>query len=1279
MSVAHKLLNIETSIAYEDVDASWKFSREVWMCDVVQAGSEPHKLAALTLQLLSALTPGCIEYYWSKPAAFQQLSEVCKGLANTSRSTRDAEAAIMSVMVELVGVIVMPNHTELNLLSDGKPDAYGVGMIGPDLEVGDTCGALDIRMAWCPAQIVLRRTGPGGQVQYRVHYDGWKKRWDEWVARDSGRIRRDVPNEAPPKRMNLKGGTQIAQANAGKRERVPPASAKTVTSEKDEMSTLSLGMPVKARDEGMGKMGKKQRLEDKGGVFSSTEGTETPKKTVSGQSASSSAATTTASHNNADSEARAGMSPPPANSIAIPPGGLVNIGEKLVAVDCRGVWCECRAVDIRNAKHDKNSMSQLRCRYVGWGSKWDEWIRLESGKVRRLAESAQATTGAKGGDGGRTEGVRSTKPGREAKPRPKPKESIAEKVSLKEAGNDGSKTGSSGANWGPRRRPESDSPKMAAQQVANSKNTTPSSAGGGASGKTKLGGGGRGASKGKVSSSETLAVKTIAAKITFKSGITTVAPGAKKQKQKRLSSANPPLMHVRLRLSGYIGHAKPSGLRYSMRPMTAASVRLDEDTILDRAPTDTRKRKKARSSSHSIVSRAPRASHPEYDDAAFGSGAAPSIPHFAVGDPCWARDIRSRWCHATVRAIATGKAKVHYTGWGKKWDEWKGLDDRPIQVRVYEMLDGDGDFAQQTQEAAMPISAMQVIAHDVGGKWVGSGGSRTKRKAGGSGGDDCYGARRAKRDRPAAAGKWEASSCQYGPCRPSFGGYAFQSQSDGTMMQRDDLCTAGGQHGLGGAFDPVQAPQRWAGSPHPAPYMDMGLYDGGDSGIPASDRVMPADGPFDIDAAIAKGAPSLASLDESALRDKLKSLQLTRDFLRTLQTTPQLMARTQHYFVRLNMGSRFFLYVAAQIVQINGDELQEYTPLISYRPNQLSHSQNSRNFTHIPPQDTHRFALRPQVRGVDKHLPLNVQRTKLAYVSNAQFKDDEITEVIRKLRARHIRDMPLSHVDQMIAVRREMTKHAGCAAACGSTSISAAGTSNGGDAPSQAVVAQPLQRLPAAAQGPVLAQVPIIPPTSMLMAPPRFACCDPASTTPYTIQASAGLGFTHHAVIMQGDTNASHVPGGFPNPAQFQMAPLAPPTGSLLADGPDGISGDAGQRPKMACCGTGSAPFVMPQMGYEWQSAGYADQMAPMRQPCLETLHSAWQSSQQRLRGGWAQSFRSDTIVPLPNEQHEQHTQHEQHEQQVQQVLQVQQVQEQEEKQQQEQPGHQHGAFSTSV
>ena len=55
-------------------------------------------------------------------------------------------------------------------------------------------------------------------------------------------------------------------------------------------------------------------------------------------------------------------------------------------------------------------------------------------------------------------------------------------------------------------------------------------------------------------------------------------------------------------------------------------------------------------------------------------------------------------------------------------------------------------------------------------------------------------------------------------------------------------------------------------------------------------------------------------------------MQLSRDVLRTVQQTPSLLRSTTNYFVRLNMGSRHFMYVAAQIVHISGDELQVRSP-----------------------------------------------------------------------------------------------------------------------------------------------------------------------------------------------------------------------------------------------------------------------------------------------------------------------------------------------------------------
>ena len=56
----------------------------------------------------------------------------------------------------------------------------------------------------------------------------------------------------------------------------------------------------------------------------------------------------------------------------------------------------------------------------------------------------------------------------------------------------------------------------------------------------------------------------------------------------------------------------------------------------------------------------------------------------------------------------------------------------------------------------------------------------------------------------------------------------------------------------------------------------------------------------------------------------LLGLQVTRDFLRTLQrcTTSATTMNTQGFFVRLNMGTRYFMYVPAQIVNVAGDQVQ---------------------------------------------------------------------------------------------------------------------------------------------------------------------------------------------------------------------------------------------------------------------------------------------------------------------------------------------------------------------
>ena len=129
MSLPHRLLAIETAIAFEDVHDSWRFAREAWLCEVVAAAREPQTLAALTLQLLGALTAGCIAHYWKQPARFKKLTETAAQLA---RSTRDSTgAAVKAVIAELEAAITPPDDADGDV-SLRKAAASGVVGLGPD-------------------------------------------------------------------------------------------------------------------------------------------------------------------------------------------------------------------------------------------------------------------------------------------------------------------------------------------------------------------------------------------------------------------------------------------------------------------------------------------------------------------------------------------------------------------------------------------------------------------------------------------------------------------------------------------------------------------------------------------------------------------------------------------------------------------------------------------------------------------------------------------------------------------------------------------------------------------------------------------------------------------------------------------------------------------------------------------------------------------------------------------------------------------------------------------
>mgnify|MGYP006100620833 CR=1 FL=1 len=54
--------------------------------------------------------------------------------------------------------------------------------------IGDWVQALDAYNDWFDAKVVSER-GEGEAREVKVHFHGWKPRWDEWILAESNRLK----------------------------------------------------------------------------------------------------------------------------------------------------------------------------------------------------------------------------------------------------------------------------------------------------------------------------------------------------------------------------------------------------------------------------------------------------------------------------------------------------------------------------------------------------------------------------------------------------------------------------------------------------------------------------------------------------------------------------------------------------------------------------------------------------------------------------------------------------------------------------------------------------------------------------------------------------------------------------------------------------------------------------------------------------------------------------------------------------------------------------------
>ena len=75
---------------------------------------------------------------------------------------------------------------------------------------------------------------------------------------------------------------------------------------------------------------------------------------------------------------------PPEDSTLLSEGDGVEEGAAVSALDVRRVWCDAHVVKLRwqKAKAKEPRVTAVKLRFEGWDPTWDEWVLLNSGRVR---------------------------------------------------------------------------------------------------------------------------------------------------------------------------------------------------------------------------------------------------------------------------------------------------------------------------------------------------------------------------------------------------------------------------------------------------------------------------------------------------------------------------------------------------------------------------------------------------------------------------------------------------------------------------------------------------------------------------------------------------------------------------------------------------------------------------------------------------------------------------------------------------------------------------------
>ena len=195
-SPSHRILVIEENVPFDDVIPRWGKARDAWCTSVWKNRARAKDLGRLIAEFLDALTADAIARMWPRAEDFRNLRDQCRRIGGVGVAKGKALRNETSELVDAIFQLEDGAGSSALLHSSPdweSPDELRLGDDGPSagLVVGTPIIAFDChRNCWCDSEVAeLRGDGLLCPLEIKVHYIGWKKRWDEWLSGDSGRVR----------------------------------------------------------------------------------------------------------------------------------------------------------------------------------------------------------------------------------------------------------------------------------------------------------------------------------------------------------------------------------------------------------------------------------------------------------------------------------------------------------------------------------------------------------------------------------------------------------------------------------------------------------------------------------------------------------------------------------------------------------------------------------------------------------------------------------------------------------------------------------------------------------------------------------------------------------------------------------------------------------------------------------------------------------------------------------------------------------------------------------